>query len=91
MAIEDAAMRLGPYGANSPFLEAGAAVQSGIFIRIGDAEKEHQAYVLADQRLDAVDERQAAKASMVASCRKKKISSMAKCHEDQRWNDPFLG
>jgi hypothetical protein len=71
MAIEDVTMRLGPYGANSPFLETGAAVpcprHPAIFIRIDDAEKERQAYVLADQRLDAADERQAAKASMTIS------------------------
>lgn len=73
MAIEDAMLPLGPDGAHGPFLETGAVVQCPdhptIFIRIGDAGKECQAYELADTLLRAFpeDERQAAKNSMSAS------------------------
>jgi hypothetical protein len=70
MPIEDAVLALGAHG---PFLKTGAIVQCPdhpeIFIRVGHADKERQAYELADTLLRAFpeDERQAAVSSMAAS------------------------
>jgi hypothetical protein len=73
MAIEDTSLKLGPAGAISPFEKTGAVVRCRvhpeIVVRINDAEKEREAYELADKQLQSLsdDERQAAKISMAES------------------------